>query len=104
MPPPSPIEDLHLHPSTRQPELLPNTDRSPTIQQLVFETAKDSSSSGFFVFGKKVQNIDKNACGQMFKALEPFRKEVAVDEPNKDTVTVVSKFFNCHKNINTRNH
>jgi hypothetical protein len=40
----------------------------------------------------------------MFKTLEPFRKEVVVDEPSKDTMTAVSKFFSCHKNINTRNH
>jgi hypothetical protein len=33
----------------------------------------------------------------MFQALEPFRKEVVVDEPNKDMVTAVSKFFSCHK-------
>jgi hypothetical protein len=33
----------------------------------------------------------------MFKALEPFRKEVVVDEPNKDSATAVSKFFSCHK-------
>jgi hypothetical protein len=33
----------------------------------------------------------------MFKALEQFRKEVVVDEPSKDNVTVVSKNFSCHK-------
>jgi hypothetical protein len=33
----------------------------------------------------------------MFQALEPFKKEVVVDEPNKDMVTAVSKFFSCHK-------
>jgi hypothetical protein len=33
----------------------------------------------------------------MFKAIEPFRKEVAVDEPNKDNTTIVLKFFSCHK-------
>jgi hypothetical protein len=38
-----------------------NTDRAPSTQQPVYETTKDSSSSGFFVSGKKVQNIDKNA-------------------------------------------
>jgi hypothetical protein len=32
----------------------------------------------------------------MFKALEPFRKEVMVDEPSKDNTTVVFKFFSCH--------
>jgi hypothetical protein len=31
------------------------------------------------------------------KLLEPFRKEVVVDEPNKDNATAVSKFFSCHK-------
>jgi hypothetical protein len=74
----------------------PSTDRAPT-QQPVYETAKDSSSSGFFVSEQKVQNIDKNACRQMFKAIEPFRKEVAVDEPSKDNMTIVLKFFSCHK-------
>jgi hypothetical protein len=34
----------------------------------------------------------------MFKALEPFRKDVVVDEPNKDTATAVSNVFSCHKN------
>jgi hypothetical protein len=33
----------------------------------------------------------------MFKALEPFNKEVMVDEPSKDTMTVVSKKFSCDK-------
>jgi hypothetical protein len=59
--------------------------------------AKDSSSIGFFVSGQKVQNIDKNTCRQMFKALEPFRKKVVVDEPSKDNAVAVSKIFSCHK-------
>jgi hypothetical protein len=33
----------------------------------------------------------------MFKALEPFRKEVVVDEPSKDIAIEVLKFFSCHK-------
>jgi hypothetical protein len=33
----------------------------------------------------------------MFKALEPFRKEVVVNEPNKDNAIAVLKFFSCHK-------
>jgi hypothetical protein len=33
----------------------------------------------------------------MFIGLEPFRKEVVVDEPSKDNATVVLKFFSCHK-------
>jgi hypothetical protein len=33
----------------------------------------------------------------MFQAIEPFRKEVVVDEPSKDMVTAVLKFFSCHK-------
>jgi hypothetical protein len=53
MPPPPPDEDNHLHPSTKQPELPPSTDRAPT-QQSVYETTKDSSVSGFFVFGQKL--------------------------------------------------
>jgi hypothetical protein len=44
-----------------------------------------------FFFGQKVQNIDKNACRHM------FRKEVVVDEPSKDNVTTMLKFFSCHK-------
>jgi hypothetical protein len=96
--PPPPVKDLHLHPSTKQLELPPSTDRAPPTQQLIYETAKDSSSSGFFLSRQKVQNINKNACRQMFKALEPFRKEVVVDEPRKDNATVVLKFFSCHKN------
>jgi hypothetical protein len=91
-----------LHPSTEQPELLPNTNREthktlPSTQQPIFDARKDSSSSGFFVSRQKIQNINKNACRQMFQALEPFRKEVVVDEPNKDMATVVSKFFSSHK-------
>jgi hypothetical protein len=43
-----------LHLSTKQPELPPSTDRAPPTQQLVYETTKDSSSSGFFVSGQKV--------------------------------------------------
>jgi hypothetical protein len=93
--PPSP-------PSTEQPELLPNTDREapqalPSTQQPVYVTAKDSLSSDFYVSGQKVQNIDKNACRQMFKALETFRNEVLVDEPSKDSATAMSNFFKCHE-------
>jgi hypothetical protein len=51
----------------------------------------------FFVSVHKVQNIDKNACRQMFKSLKPFRKEVAVDEPGKDNTIVVLKFFISHQ-------
>jgi hypothetical protein len=58
----------------------------------------------FFISRQKVPNIDKNACRKMFKALEPFRKEVVVDEPSKDNAFAVLKFFSCQKNINTRNH
>jgi hypothetical protein len=97
-PPPPPTQDIHLHPSTKQPELLPSTNRAPSTQQSVYVTAKDSSSSGFFFFEQKVWNIDKNACRQMFQTLEPFRKEVVVDERIKHDAIVVSKFFSCYKN------
>jgi hypothetical protein len=50
MPPPPPVEDICLHPSTKQLELQPSTDRAPPTQQPVYEAAKDSSSSGFFCF------------------------------------------------------
>jgi hypothetical protein len=40
----------------------------------------------------------------MFKSLEPFRKEVVVDEPNKDDATAMSNFLVVIKNINTTNH
>jgi hypothetical protein len=108
-PPPPPTQDLNLHPSIEQLELLPITNREthkplPSTQQPVYETAKDSSSSGFFISRQKVPNIDKNACRKMFKALEPFRKEVVVDEPSKDNAITVLKIFSCQKNINTRNH
>jgi hypothetical protein len=33
----------------------------------------------------------------MFKVLEPFRKEVVVDEPSKDNATAMLKFLSCHK-------
>jgi hypothetical protein len=33
----------------------------------------------------------------MFQALEPFIKEVGMDEPNKDMATAVSNFFSSHK-------
>jgi hypothetical protein len=33
----------------------------------------------------------------MFQALEPFGKEVVMDEPNKDSMTAVSKKFSCYK-------
>jgi hypothetical protein len=104
MPPPPVVKDLHLHPSTKQSELPPSTNRAPSTQELVYETTKDSSSSGFFVFEQKVQNIDKNACKHMFKALEPFREEVVVDEAIKDNATAVLKFYSCHKNIYTKKH
>jgi hypothetical protein len=51
MPPPPSVEDIHLHPSTKQPEFQPITDRAPPTQQPIYEAAKDSSSSGFFVSG-----------------------------------------------------
>jgi hypothetical protein len=31
----------------------------------------------------------------MFRALEPFSKDVVVDEPGKDSTTAVKKFFGC---------
>jgi hypothetical protein len=33
----------------------------------------------------------------MFQTLEPFKKEVVVDEISKDPVTTVLKFFSCYK-------
>jgi hypothetical protein len=54
-------------------------------------------SSGFYVSGQKVHNIDKNASRQMFQALEPFRKVVVVDETCKDSTTAVKKFFSRYK-------
>jgi hypothetical protein len=33
----------------------------------------------------------------MFLALEPFRKEVVVDEPSKYSTTAMSKIFSCYK-------
>jgi hypothetical protein len=38
----------------------------------------------------------------MFKALEPFRKEVVVDEPSNDNATAVLKIFSCHKKYQHR--
>jgi hypothetical protein len=104
-----PAQDTDSHPSTEQPELLPSTDREtsqplPSTQQPVYVTAKDSLSSGFYIFGQKVQNIDKNACRQMFQALEPFINDIVVDEPSKDSATAVNFFLVVIKNINTRNH
>jgi hypothetical protein len=61
----------------------------------VYVAAKDSLSSGFYVSGQKVQNIDKKACRQIFQALKLFSKDIVVDEPNKDTTTAVKKFFGC---------
>jgi hypothetical protein len=97
MPPPPPFKYIHLHRSIKQLEVQPSTDRAPPTQQSVYEVARDSSYSGFFVSGQKVQNIDKNACRQMFQALESFRKEVVVDKPSKDMATAMSNFFSCHK-------
>jgi hypothetical protein len=100
--PPPPAQDLHSHPSIEQPELLPSTDREtpqplPSTHLSVYVTTKNSLSSGFYVSRQKVQNIDKNACRQMFQALEPFRKEVVVDEPSLDYLSVVSTFISCYK-------
>jgi hypothetical protein len=54
-PPPPPAQDFHLQPSTKQPELLPSTDRSPSTQKPVYVNVKDSSFNDFFfVFGQKV--------------------------------------------------
>jgi hypothetical protein len=97
MPPPPPVKDLHLYPSTKQPEVPLSTDRAPPTHQPVYENVKDSSSSAFFVSEQKVQNINKNACRQMFNFLKPFKKDVVVDEPSKDNATAVLKFFSCHK-------
>jgi hypothetical protein len=99
---PSPAQDTHSHPSIEQPDLLPYTDKEthlplPSTQHLVYVTTMDSLSSDFYVFRQKVQNINKNVCRQMFQTLEPFRKEIVVDEPSKDSVTVVKKFFSCYK-------
>jgi hypothetical protein len=40
----------------------------------------------------------------MFQALEPFRKEVVVDEPSKDMATAVSNFFSSHKKYQKSNY
>jgi hypothetical protein len=54
---PSPLDqDTHSHPSIKQLELLPITDREtpqplPSTQQLVYVTTKDSVCSGFYVSG-----------------------------------------------------
>jgi hypothetical protein len=109
-PPSPPTIDLRSHPSWEQPELLPSsTDREthqtlPSTRQLIYVTAKDSLSSGFYGSRQNVQNIDKNTCRQMFQALEPFRKVVVVEEPSKDSVIVVKNFLVVIKNIITRNH
>jgi hypothetical protein len=101
-PPPPPTQDLNLHPSIEQPELLPNTDREthmplPSTQHPILRLLRIVCLVPFFVSEQKVQNINKNACRQMFKALEPFKKEVVVDESSKDNATAVLKFFSCHK-------
>jgi hypothetical protein len=54
-----PAQDPHSHPSTEQPELMPNSNREtplpiPSTQQSVYVAAKDSLSSGFYVSGQKV--------------------------------------------------
>jgi hypothetical protein len=33
----------------------------------------------------------------MFQTLEPFKKEVVVDESSKDSMTAVSNFFSCYQ-------
>jgi hypothetical protein len=48
---PPPAEHLHLHPSTKQLELMSSIDGAPSTQQPIYETDKDSSSSGFFISG-----------------------------------------------------
>jgi hypothetical protein len=63
---------------------MPSTNRVtpqplPSTEQPIYVIGKDSLSSGFYVSGQKVQNIDKNDCGQIFQDLELFRKEVMVD-------------------------
>jgi hypothetical protein len=53
LPPLPPVKDIHLHPLTKQPVFSLSTDRAPPTQQPVYETAKDSSSSGFLFPGRK---------------------------------------------------
>jgi hypothetical protein len=108
-PPPPPAQDLNLHPSTEQLELLPNTHREthkplPSTQQSVFDACKDSSSSGFLFSSRKFRTSIRTLVDKCFKLLNHSEKEVVVDEPSKDMTTVVSKVFSSHKNINTRNH
>jgi hypothetical protein len=52
-PPPPLAQDLHLHHSTKQLELLLNTDRAPSTHQLVYVTPNDSLSSAFLFSGRK---------------------------------------------------
>jgi hypothetical protein len=53
-----PPKTFHLHPSTEQLELLPNTDREtqplPSTQQPIYATVRNSLSSDFFVLREKV--------------------------------------------------
>jgi hypothetical protein len=51
----------------------------------------------FLFSDRKFRTSIRMSVDKCLKLLEPFRKEVVVDEPNKDNAIAVSKFFSCHK-------
>jgi hypothetical protein len=81
-PPPPSTQDLHLHPSTEQPKLLPSTNREthqplPSTQQLVYVTAKDSSSSAFLFLGRKFRTSRRTLVDKCFKLLNHSERRLS---------------------------
>jgi hypothetical protein len=109
-PPPPPAQELKLHPSTEQLELLPSTDREshkphPFTQQPVFETDKDSSSSDFFWFlGKKFRTSIRTLVDKCFKLLNHSERRWWWTNPARIWQPRCQNFLVVIKNINTRNH
>jgi hypothetical protein len=48
MPHPPPVKEIHLHPSIKQPELQPRTDRAPPTQQPVMRLLRIVHLVAFF--------------------------------------------------------
>jgi hypothetical protein len=83
-----PSQDTHLHPSTEQPELLPNTDREtpqplPSTQQPIYVTAKDSFLGAFMFLSEKFRISIRMFVGKCFKLLNHSERMLWWMNPSK---------------------
>jgi hypothetical protein len=102
-PPPPLAEDLHLNPSTKQPELLPSTDRAPSTKKPVYESAKDSSSSGFLFLGRKFRTSIRMLVDNCLNLFNHSERRLWWMNPARIIRPQYQKFLVVIKNLITMN-